>query len=347
MNAGKWLKYASLMLGMGYSVTPTHLPAQEIGLELMNRNRPMLDSHNCYPYDGRWGDRIDRALRSDFPVGIEQDIAWYVDPNTGEGRAVVSHSDKTTGADPSLREYFFERVRPIVEKALAEGNRSQWPMIVVHFDFKDNQAPLLRAVWKVLGEYQSWITTARKMADPHTMASFDPKPLLVLTEDSDAQERVFFNEIPVGSTLRLFGSAHTNVPAGNKQERIHFAATLPPSDLLTERPTDYRRWWNNAWSEVEEGGQQQAGPWTPADNARLRALVEHAHNLGYWIRFYTLDGFDPATGDEHGWFEQYNFGSLVAAQERWKAAIDEGVNLIATDQYEDLSRVMRNQRAQK
>jgi hypothetical protein len=341
------IKLTFLTLALGCYLAPTQLPAQGTGLELMNRNRPMPDSHNCYPYDGRWGDRIDRALKSGFPVGIEQDIAWFVDPKTGEGRAVVSHSEKTTSADPSLRDYFFERVRPIVEKALADGNRSQWPLIVVHFDFKDNQAPLLRAVWRVLGEYQPWITTAPKMADPHEMANFDPKPLLVLTEDSDAQEAVFFNEVPTGSTLRVFGSAHTNVATGSKEERIHLAATLPPRELLTERPTNYRRWWNNSWYEVEEGGQPQAGPWTPADNARLRALVEHAHKLWYWIRFYTLDGFDPATGREHGWFEQYNFGSLAAARERWQAAMDAGVNLIASDQYEDLSALMRGDKVQK
>ena len=39
--------------------------------------------------------------------------------------------------------------------------------------------------------------------------------------------------------------------------------------------------------------------WTPASAARLHALVDHAHSLGYWIRFYTLDGF--AAADNEGW----------------------------------------------
>lgn len=52
---------------------------------------------------------------------------------------------------------------------------------------KDNKTPLLRTVWTLLGEYEPWITTVPKMVDPHKLASFDPKPLLVLTEDSDAQ----------------------------------------------------------------------------------------------------------------------------------------------------------------
>jgi hypothetical protein len=113
---------------------------------------------------------------------------------------------------------------------------------------------------------------------------------------------------------------------------------LPAETLLTEAPTNYRRWWNNSWYEVEEGGQPHAGAWTPADAARLRALVDHAHQLGYWIRFYTLDGF--SNGKAHGWFDSYNFGSLQAARVRWRASIDAGVNLIASDQYEDLAQTM-------
>src|SRR5436305_13432532 len=88
------------------------LPAFGQGtLDYLNHNRSILDAHNCYPYKGQWEDRIDRALRTGFPVGIEQDLAWYVDPTTGKGRVVVSHTDQVTGAEPELRNYFFERVR--------------------------------------------------------------------------------------------------------------------------------------------------------------------------------------------------------------------------------------------
>src|SRR5215467_13745758 len=95
--------------------------------DFLNHNRPVLDAHNCYPYKGEYKNRIERALSTGFPVGIEQDLAW------DQGRIVVSHSEKTTGSEPTLREHFFERVRPIVERALRENNRAQWPIIVVHF----------------------------------------------------------------------------------------------------------------------------------------------------------------------------------------------------------------------
>ena len=312
------------------------LYAQSSQLGFLNQNRPVLDAHNCYPYEGRYADRIDRALKTGFPVGIEQDIAW------ANGQPVVTHTSKTTGNEPALRDHFFEHVRPIVEKALADNDRAHWPLIIVHFDFKSLDPVLLRAVWNLLGEYESWITTAPQTSDPHRLAPFDPKPLLVLTEDADVQEQVFFDDIPAGAKLRVFGSAHTApIQADSREERNHLAAILPPEKLLTERPTNYRRWWNNSWFEVEEGGQTKAGDWTATDASRLRALVNHAHAMGFWIRFYTLDGFSAA--ENQGWEAGYNFGSRDAAATRWKAALDAGVDLIATDQYEDLAAFMHRQ----
>jgi hypothetical protein len=307
--------------------------AQENPLDFLNHNRPVPDAHNCYPYKGEWADRIDRALRTPFPVAIEQDIAW------ARNEPVVSHDAKTAGNEPSLREHFFERVRPIIEKALAEDERASWPIIVLHFDFKSVQPELLHAVWDLLGEYQGWITTAIKTDDPRQLSPFEPGPLLVLTEDADEQEEVFFKQVPVGTRMRLFGSAHTAVKGSSRAEREHLKATLRPDQLLTEPPTNYRRWWNNSWFVVEEGGQRKAGDWTPADDRRLRALVDHAHKLGYWIRFYTLDGFAP--GENKGWGDAYNFGSRDAVMARWKAALAAGVNLIASDQYEDLAAIVR------
>ncbi len=306
-------------------------------LDFLNHNHPVLDAHNCYPYEGQWADRIDRALKTGYPVAIEQDIAW------ANGRAVVSHTAKTRGDEPALRDHFFERVRPLMEQALKANDKAHWPLIILHFDFKDLQPQVLHAVWDVLGEYQDWITTAPQTGDPHQLAPFDPKPLLVLTEDADEQEEVFFKQLPPGTRLRVFGSAHTaRVQASSREERAHLVATIPAEQLLIERPTNYRRWWNNSWAEVEEGGQTKAGDWTSADNQRLKALVDRAHGLGYWIRFYTLDGFMDA--ESKGWDKGYNFGSRAAAMARWKAAYEAGVNLIASDQYEDLAEFLAGAR---
>ena len=72
-----------------------------------------------------------------------------------------------------------------------------------------------------------------------------------------------------------------------------------------------------------------------AVDQRLRAPVDYAHEQGYWIRFYTLDGFDAK--QDQGWDQNYNFGSMRRVIPRWQAAIAAGVDFIATDQYETLS----------
>jgi hypothetical protein len=314
---------------------------RENDLFSFHAGRTILDAHNCYPYDGQWANRIDRALGTGFPVGIEQDIAPYQDPQTGRVVAKVTHRETADAAEPTLKQHFFERVRPLVERALKENKQNTWPIIVLHFDFKNNSVPTLEAVWAVLREYQDWITTGTKTGSDDDLSQLNKKPILVLTEDNDEQEQVFYRKLRTGDRMLLFGSAHLNetVLQGltDRQKRYALAHTAPDL-LLRTRATNYRRWWNNSWAEVEEGGAPAAADWTPADSDRLRALVDYAHRQGYWIRFYTLDGFPSGQGQ--GWGQSYNFGSLDGAKLRWRAAMDAGVDLLASDQYEQLRQEM-------
>jgi hypothetical protein len=323
-----------------FSLALSSAVAQGPDLDFLNHNKPILDAHNCYPYEGRWNDRIQRALKSGFPVSIEQDLAWYVDPASGKGRVVVSHTPKPTGLEPTLEDYFFKQVTPVMAKILKENKRDQWPLIVLHFDFKDNQAPLLEAVWQVLGQHEEWLSTAVKSNDPAVLAPIERKPILVVTEEADEQQKIFYDAVPVGGRLRLFGSAHTTAaPKGlTREQSVHWAVSSSPAELIHEKPTNYRRWWNGSWYMVEEGGEPKAGDWTAADNQRLHALVDHVHGMGFWVRFYALDGFAPA--EDQGWGMTYNFGSHGAVILRWKAAISAGVNFIATNQYEDLAKYL-------
>jgi len=296
--------------------------------------RTVLDSHNCYPYEGRFADRIDVALAQGFPVSIEQDLTWHVDPATGKGRIALHHGTKTTGLEPGLRDYFFDKVRPIVEKALRDNDRKNWPIIYLHFDFKSVEPALLEAVWNLLGEYPDWITTAPKLADPHVLAPLDVKPIMVLTEEANEQEEVFFSRVPTGGKLRLFGSA---VTVRQKKD----APLLTPEQTVPVPATNYRRWWNSAWNAIELNGQRQAGDWTAADDQRLRLLVDYGHKLGYAMRFYTLNGHTVEAGTENGWDANYNFGSSEAVEKRWRAARKAGVDFIATDQVEALAAVLK------
>ena len=94
---------------------------------------------------------------------------------------------------------------------------------------------------------------------------------------------------------------------------------------------------------MEAGGPAKAGPWTTEKKKRLTELVSYAHKQGLWIRFYTLDGASPAELSCRGWFRSYNFGSRASVDLRWRAAVNAGVDYIATDQYEELADFLRKQ----
>ena len=300
-----------------------------------------LHAHNCYPEKGQWGDRIERALATGTAnLAIEQDVAWYVDPATGHGRSVVSHEAKADGSEPTLETHFFERLRPLMDKALAERRSESWPVMVLHLDFKTNEPAHHQAIWELLGKYQSWLTTAERVADPQRVTPFTLGPLLVLTEAGENQVETFYNRIPPGDRLRIFGTVPpvTFPGARTSEERAAAAHAASPETLIPTGATNYRRWVNFSWAVVELGGQNKSGDWTSDDGRRLRAIVTRAHNLGLWVRFYTLNGH--AAGKGLGWTESYNFGSLEAGRQRMAAARDAGVEFIATDQYEELARIL-------
>lgn len=303
--------------------------------------RVLLDAHNCYPDKGEHADRIDRALATGLPVAIEQDLIWRPAENGRPARSIVAHGAPFTGQEPGLREHFFERVRPLVERALADPLRSGWPVIVLNLDFKTNEPEHHRAIWDLLGEYESWLTTAERTSAPGEVAALSIKPVLVLTGDDRSQQLDFHDSIPVGRRLRLFGAIELNADtwaaargfAGTTRERdVAFWTSLPTLEL--PRATNYRRWWNNAWSAVERGGPRESSDWTAEDEARLRTLVRRGHDAGLWVRYYTLNGHTDVEADAMGAGRSYNFGSLERARARWHAAIAAGVDFVATDQYE-------------
>ena len=302
---------------------------------------PLLHAHNAYPEKARWADRIDRALGTAArPIVIEQDIALAM--REGRATTVVSHDAEVTGGEPTLEQYFFARVQPLLDRALTEGHRAEWPVVVLHLDFKTNEAAHHRAVWALLQRHKRWLTTAPRGTDPAQVMPVTAGPLLVLTENGPGQEAAFSDPLRPGEPLLLFGSAPPPEAAriDDAQRRAAALAAASPDELIAAAATNYRRWVNFSWQAVEAGGQSAAGSWTPAEAARLKALVARAHRLGHAIRFYTLNGHEPSQHPE--WTASYNFGSLEAANVRWRAAIDAGVDLIATDQYEALAALLAN-----
>lgn len=293
--------------------------------------RVVLDAHNCYPYYEWWYDRIDRALSAGVPVAIEQDLLWAKNPRTGKMASVLSHGAPPTGEEPGMREYFFERIRPIVEQSLRGGNRGNWPIITLNLDLKSEEPEHLEAIWALLSEYKEWLSTAPRTNDLGKVETLQIRPVLVLTGESDAQKHVFYDEIHVGDPLLVFGAVKTN--------------TSNPSaapEALAPNPADnYHRWWNNPWRVVEPEGQQDVGAWTPEKESRLNQLVAYAHKRNLWIRFYTLDGATKAELSCNGWFRTYNFGSKEDVRTRWTAAAKAGVDYLASDQYEELGKFLK------
>jgi hypothetical protein len=335
---GVGLVAVSVMLASSSSITtrsstvnrqpsPVNASSSIASQQFLPGRRTLLDAHNAYPDRGRFADRIDVALAAGTPVAIEQDLAWCRAAD-GTMAPLLSHETACVGGEPTLEAYFFDRVRPLVEAALASGPTPAWPIITLNLDFKTNEPEHHAAVWALLGRHEHWLTTAPRLGDPAVVAPLHVGPLLVLTGSSDAQQQTFHDAVAVGARLRVFGAIAGIAPPESD-----------PSGLPRATPaTNYRRWWNHPWRVVEVEGQARAGAWTTADAARLSALVADAHDQGLWIRFYTLNG---VPGDRDGWTASYNFGSLDAAIRRWRAAIDARADFIATDQYMEFARARR------
>jgi len=327
---------AALLLAAGVAQAddiPAYAPGQRV----------LLDAHNCYPYDDKWPNRITRALATGTPLAIEQDLVWYADPNTGASRSIVSHGKPYSGAEPSLDDYFFGPIVPLLREALAKGNDGSWPIVTLNLDFKDSSPDHCRAVWQLLKKYEDLTTTATKKETITEVSKLDVKPLLILSSGAGGQYQVFYEEIPLGAKLLVFGAAESDdsVPAGlSGADRINFVAARAPAKIVTKPADNFRRWWNNSWHVVEAGGAPRASEWTADDAARLKSLVDHAHTNGYWIRFYTLNGHTPE--ESLGWDRGYNVGSRVAVEARWRAAISVGVDFVATDMYEAFASVKKS-----
>lgn len=322
-----WL-LAPWLLAAGGSRTdhgPNGMPGQ----------RTLLDAHNAYPERGMWTDRLPRALATGTPLAIEQDLYWGHD-DRGVPAVVVAHDEDVLEGAPTLTAYFFETVRPLMEQAIREDRRDTWPLLVLNLDFKQDTAPLLDGVWTILEHHRAWLTTAMRSVDPSIVQPLRVGPMMVLIGSAPAERMRFHDAVPIGDQLLAFGAmSPVRVVGRTKAARFRTAIRMRAEAHIPRAADNYARWVNFPWSVIEQGRQNQAGRWTSSDSTRLRAFVSRSHSMGYWLRFYTLDGFGAS--DDRGWTSSYNFGSLEAARVRWRAARHADVDFIATDQYEAFS----------
>lgn len=314
---------------------PLDLPANPV----VPGQRALLSAHNCYPYHGVWNDRIDRALATGLPIAIEQDLCWV--EHDGAMRSVVAHNGPFDGTETSLEAYFFSRVVPIAEAAIERAHddpaeRSAWPLVVLDLDLKDHDLAHVREVERTLRRHQPLLTHAVRGDTITDRGPLVAGPVLVLVGSRETHRAVFHDGVPVGGSIIAFGQRRSKGPdvAGlEKNQRAERIAGFPASAMIDSPADNFHRWWNNSWHVVEAGGAPQAGKWTRRDADRLAEIVDHAHSLGYFIRFYTVNGHAPADAAVGGYSQGYNTGSLEAARVRWRAMLDAGVDFIATDQY--------------
>lgn len=306
-------------------------------------SRVQVLSHNAYPDHGKFTDRLDRSLAAGLPTMIEEDLAWI------DGKSLLIHGAKNaTPGDPTFESYFIPKVKPIMEKALREGNKGNWPLITLYLDLKNDPIEHLEAISKMLDRYDGWLTTATKTADINKISPLDLKPMMIFVEDkqNDVKQQFFYDRVPIGGKIRVFGSAEkfnenpNNLPRDKKAEAIAQLSTLDPEQLIQKKADNYRRWFGVNWAFVEKGGQTAAGEWSKAAEARLKKFVDLGHRNGYFVSVFCLNGYSEA--ENQGWDKAYNFGSKDKAMTRWKAAVKAHVDFISTDQVEDVAAVIKS-----
>jgi hypothetical protein len=305
--------------------------------------RTLVLAHNAYPDEGNYGDRLDRAIAAGVPFVVEEDLVWV------NGKSLVIHNPKVASADsPTLESYFFPKIKPIIEKALNEGNKGNWPLVTLYLDIKNDPQEHLEAISKVLDKYDAWLTKAVKTDDITKQSPLELKPMMVILEDkkNDIKQAFFYNSVNVGGKIRAFGSAvkfddnPNNLPREKRAERMAGLLKITPEQLVTKRADNWRRWFGTDWSFIELCGPGH-GDWTAASEARMKKFVDYGHSLGYLVSLYSVNGFSEA--DNQGWTAEFNF-SREGAVARWNAAIGAHADFIATDQYEDLAKVIRSKR---
>jgi hypothetical protein len=279
--------------------------------------RVLLDAHNCYIDQGKGADRLARAIKvhtqTGTPIAIEQDLLF----DATRRRSAVTHQRPLTGNEPEFA-YFFEEIRPIVEAALANPKRENWPLITLNLDLKSQETEHLVLINQVLKKYQAWLTTATK--GDSTPKTLRLAPVLVLTGSSNAQEAIFHDNLNNGDPILAFGSLE-KCPAAI---------------------TNYRRWCNIYWKALE-GAESAKGDISPEGKAKVEEWAKASHAQGAWLRIYTTNHSTPERAAEQGWGAGYQVPTKEALLARWKLYKSVGVDFIATDMYEDLASFLKQQ----
>jgi hypothetical protein len=253
----------------------------------------LYNAHNCYPENGQYSDRLERARRAGLRA-VEIDVTWSEERR----RTVISHQKMPTGGEPTLKEYFWKPVEPELRR-LPRG-RPGWLLLI---DFKIDHPAVIEEIYQDLKLRRRLLT---RFGD-----QVDYGPLTVMLTGDNAAIAAFEKRNRGSGPYLAMGNRE---PAG-RQYQDNVAAYFDAD------ATPFYRVFNFEWVHLEPDREaRRSGPMPEAARARLRALAELAHQKGYWLRTWTLN--------------ESTFGGRQGLLERWRAAREAGVEMIATDEYE-------------
>jgi glycerophosphoryl diester phosphodiesterase len=251
------------------------------------------NAHNCYPEKGQHWERLDRARQAGLRA-VEIDVAWSEE----QRRTVISHEKEPSGGEPSLEQYFWKPLGPALRK-LPRG-RPEWLLLI---DFKTDDLRVVEQVYRELEQRQALLSRFGK--------AIEYGPLTVLLTGDRGAVAAFERRNRGNGPYLAMGDEEP--PGREYRESI--------ADYLPAAATAFYRVFNFDWKHVEPDREaRKQGPLPKAALARLKTLVDLAHQRGYWLRAWTLNG--PTFGGREGLLE------------RWRAAREAGVEMVATDEYE-------------
>jgi hypothetical protein len=269
-----------------------------------------ISAHNCYPNGSDSREPLERALALGID-NIEIDLGWDADSK----RLIVGHDAKPRlgVVYPEFESYFIPAFEAHARKPRADGAPT-----VLTIDWKTSEPEAVARFKSFLDSHTEWFTSAPK-AEPSPLSA---RRLTVCFTGSDRSKQHYDSLVPDGGVYRAFRDRVFG--GGNYYDDVKAYAPDPA--------TAFHRFLTLHWATVERAGPPTAGDWTPAEEARLRAMVEHLHGRGFRVRFYCLDRASSSG------MAPYRFSSDEAAVIRWKAAAKAGVDWAASDDYAEITR---------
>lgn len=225
---------------------------------------------------------------------VEIDVSWSEERR----RAVITHEKIPAGGEPTLEQYFWKPLLPELER-LPRG-KPGWLLLV---DFKTGHPGPVRELY---GDLQRRSRLVSRFG-----SQIDYGPLTVLLTGDNRAIAAFEKLHPARGPYLAMG----NREPPERQYRENLEEYFP------EPPTAFYRVYNFEWSHIEpDRDARRNGPLPGNARDRLRAFAELARRKGYWLRTWTLN--------------ESTFGGRAGLLERWTAAREAGVQMIATDEYD-------------